>query len=63
MAGKFVYCNSNRDGNLKNDALTMFPAFFGYNNTVLMTMVTEEGKGSHSTCDNAYSFIVAIVML
>ena len=58
-AGKFVYCNSNRDGNLKNDALTMFPAFFGYNNTVLMTMVTEEGKGSPSTCDNAYSFIVA----
>ena len=37
----------------------MFPAFFGYNNTVLMTMVTEEGKGSPSTCDNAYSFIVA----
>ncbi len=58
-SGKFVYCNSNRDGNLKNDALTMFPAFFGYNNTVLMTMVTEDGKGSPSTCDNAYSFITA----
>lgn len=58
-AGKFVYCNSGRDGVLKNDALTLYPAFFGYNNTVLMTMVTEEGKGSPSTCDDAYNFITA----
>lgn len=58
-AGKFVYCNSERDGNLKNDALTMFPAFFGYNNTMLMTMVTEEQKASPTTCDNAYGFIKA----
>lgn len=57
--GKFVYCNSGRDGVLKNDALTLYPAFFGYNNTVLMTMVTEEGKGSPSTCDDAYNFITA----
>lgn len=56
-AGKFVYCNTSRNGSLKNDVLAMYPAFFGYNNTVLMTMVTEEGKGSPSTCDYAYKFI------
>ena len=58
-AGKFVYCNTSRNGSLKNDVLAMYPAFFGYNNTVLMTMVTEEGKGSPSTCDYAYKFIQA----
>lgn len=58
-AGKFVYCNTSRNGSLKNDVLAMYPAFFGYNNTVLMTMVTEEGKGSPSTCDHAYKFIQA----
>lgn len=58
-AGKFVYCNTSRNGSLKNDVLAMYPAFFGYNNTVLMTMVTEEGKGSPSTCDYACKFIQA----
>ena len=58
-AGKFVYCNTSRNGSLKNDVLAMYPAFFGYNNTVLMTMVTEEGKGSPSTCDHACKFIQA----
>ena len=57
--GKFVYCNTSRNGSLKNDVLAMYPAFFGYNNTVLMTMVTEEGKGSPSTCDHACKFIQA----
>ena len=54
-AGKFDNCNTANGSTLPEDR---YPAFLGYNNTTLLTMCYE-GKGSPSTCDWAYNFLMA----
>jgi len=54
-AGKFDNCNTANSATLPEDR---YPAFLGYNNTTLLTMCYE-GKGSPSTCDWAYNFLMA----
>lgn len=54
-AGKFDNCNTANSSTLPENR---YPAFLGYNNTTLLTMCYE-GKGSQSTCDWAYKFLMA----
>ena len=53
--GKFDNCNTANSSTLPENR---YPAFLGYNNTTLLTMCYE-GKGSPSTCDWAYNFLMS----
>lgn len=55
--GLLVPCNTEANGALKNDPESMFPAFLGYNNTLVMTMCYE-GKGPQNSCNNAYTYLM-----
>ena len=55
--GLFVPCNTEANGALKNEPELMFPAFLGYNNTLVMTMCYE-GKGPQNSCNNAYTYLM-----
>lgn len=54
--GKLIPCNTGANSALKNEPEQMFPAFLGYNNTLVMTLCYE-GKGSLSSCNNAYTYL------
>lgn len=53
--GKFVDCNTLNNSTLWENK---YPAFMGYNNTMLLTMCYE-GKGTQTMCDDAYNQITA----
>ncbi|WP_294553484.1 fimbrillin family protein [uncultured Bacteroides sp.] len=53
-ADKFVDCNTANSSTLWENK---YPAFMGYNNTMLLTMCYE-GKGSQGMCDDAYNQII-----
>lgn len=53
--GKFDNCNTANGSTAPENR---YPAFLGYNNTTLLTMCYE-GKGSPSTCDWAYNFLMS----
>ena len=52
---KFVDCNTLNSSTLWENK---YPAFMGYNNTMLLTMCYE-GKGTQTMCDDAYNQISA----
>lgn len=58
FTGKFVACNTGVNAITKDKWAEQFPAFMGYNNTMLLTMCYE-GKGQPTMCDDAYGQITA----
>lgn len=58
FTGKFVDCNTGNNSATKDKWAEQYPAFMGYNNTMLLTMCYE-GKGQLTMCDDAYKQIAA----
>lgn len=58
FTGKFVDCNTGNNSITKDKWAEQYPAFMGYNNTMLLTMCYE-GKGQPTMCDDAYKQITA----
>lgn len=58
FTGKFVDCNTGNNSITKDKWAEQYPAFMGYNNTMLLTMCYE-GKGQPTMCDDAYKQIIA----
>ena len=56
--GKFVDCNTGNNSATKDKWVEQYPAFMGYNNTMLLTMCYE-GKGQPTMCDDAYKQITS----